>query len=106
MADKTTKPTKEQIEAWKKEHGDVFHYKTKDGKECYFRRPSRSVLAAGAIVAGNDNYAYKQFVLTNIFLGGDSELVSESKQGDKYFLPLAQQVEAMIETVEGELKKV
>lgn len=106
MTDKPTKPTKEQIAGWKKEHGDIFHYKSKDGKECYFRRPSRSVLAASAVVAGNDNFAQKQFMINNCFLGGNPELNSVSPENDKYFFGLVQHIESLIEVVEGELKKV
>ena len=37
------KATKEQIEAWKKEHGDVFRFKSeKHDKAVYCRKPKRN----------------------------------------------------------------
>lgn len=102
MTEKPIKPTKEQIAAWKRDLGTIYHYKSADGKQCYFRRPTRRIIAAATVTAGNDNLLQKELVIKNCFLGGDPELTTE----DKYLFALDEHIASTIEIVEGTLKEV
>lgn len=98
----TAKVTKEQIAEWKKEFGKIYKYKTKDGKECYLKCPTRKIIAAANVYAGNDIILQRDTVSKNCFLGGDNSIVNE----DKYLYDLSNHLDSMIDMVEGELKEV
>lgn len=94
--------TPAQIEAWKKKYGEVFVFTTADGLTCYLRRPTRQAIALAASTGGGDMLAVTEIILENSWLGGDERIMQE----DKYFLGLSDKIGALIEKVEGELKKV
>ncbi len=102
------KPTKEQvtpevIEQWKKQHGKVTKYTTSDGKEVYFRTPTRAeISASSAIIKEKDGITSNEVLATNCCLGGDVEIIKE----DKYLFGLGKHLEKIIEKVEGELTEL
>lgn len=90
-----------QIEAWKREHGDVFAYEA-DGKVCYLRRPSRTAIAAASVVGKDDPFKFAEIIVNNCWLGGDEALRNE----DRYFMGLSRKVSELVEIKVGEIKKL
>lgn len=95
------KVTKEQIAGWKKKHGDVFMLEC-DGKVAYVRRPDRKVLDAAHVTSQGGPLKYNEFILNNIWLGGDEEF----KADDALFLGVSEQLGEIIEKKSVELKKL
>lgn len=93
--------TKEQIEAWKKEHGDIFKISVED-KVCYLKRPSRKTLAYASSVATKDPIKFNEIILNGCWLAGDEEI----KTNDTYFLGASAKLTDLIEVKEAELVKL
>ena len=93
--------TPEQIESWKKRHGEVFAYEV-DDRIGYLRRPTRQVVSMASMAGQNDPYKFAEVILVNCWLGGDEALRSE----DKYFMGLSQKLNEIVEIRVGEIKKL
>jgi len=97
------KATTEQIEAWKKEHGDVFEFEFEaEGHACYLRKPKRSELSRSLAMAPVNPLGATEIIATNCWLGGSEEI----KTDDKLFLGLHMKIQETIEAAEGEVKKL
>lgn len=93
--------TQEQIDAWKKQHGEV-HKITVMDKVAYLKRPSRKALGY-ASVAGKDNpLKFNEVLLNDCFLGGDEEI----KTDDTLFLSVSAKLPELIRVEECELEKL
>jgi hypothetical protein len=113
--EKTTTPTQEQIESWKKIYGDVFEL-TVRGKKCYLRKYDRATLAfalsqlTATISTQNNNVEINaekilkvgEIALRNCWLAGDKEILED----DSLFVPAAMQAGTLFEMEECELKKL
>lgn len=95
------KVTKEEIAEWKKKHGDVFHISV-EGKEGYFKKPDRKVLGLASAYAQKSPLKFGETIITNCWLGGDEELISN----DDYFLSVNSVVDQLVEVKEVEVKKL
>ena len=93
--------TKEQIESWKKKHGDVFEVNV-DGKTAYLKRPDRKVLGAASVLGKDDPMKYNETLLENCWLGGDEEI----KTDDSLFLGVSSVLAEIIEIKKAEIKKI
>lgn len=93
--------TPEQIEAWKKKHGDVFCVTVGD-KVAYLKRPDRKTLGAAAVVGKNNPMKYNEILLENCWLDGDPEI----KTDDALFLGVSAKQGDLVEVKEAELKKL
>lgn len=93
--------TSEQIEAWKKKHGDVYSV-TVDGKTAYLKRPDRRGLSAAAVIGKTDPIKYNETLLNNCWLGGDDEI----KTDDSLFLGASAVLAELVEIKEASLKKL
>lgn len=93
--------TSEQIEAWKKKHGDVFCVTVGD-KVAYLKRPDRKTLGAAAVVGKNNPMKYNEILLENCWLDGDPEI----KTDDALFLGVSAKLGELVEVKEAELKKL
>lgn len=93
--------TPEQIEAWKKKHGDVFCVTVGD-KVAYLKRPDRKTLGAAAVVGKNNPMKYNEILLENCWLDGDPEI----KTDDALFLGVSAKLGELVEVKEAELKKL
>lgn len=93
--------TPEQIEAWKKKHGDVFCVTVGD-KVAYLKRPDRKTLGAAAVVGKNNPMKYNEILLENCWLDGDPEI----KTDDALFLGVSAKLGDLVEVKEAELKKL
>ncbi len=97
----TEKVTQEQVENWKKQHGDIFKLKIED-KECYLKTPDRKTLSFASSIATKDPLKFNEILLNNCWLGGDEEI----KTNDSLFLAAASKLSDLIEVKEAELEKL
>lgn len=93
--------TKEQIESWKKKHGDVFEVNV-DGRTAYLKKPDRKVLGAASVLGKDDPMKYNEILLENCWLGGDEEI----KTDDSLFLGVSSVLAEIIEIKKAEIKKI
>jgi hypothetical protein len=93
--------TKEQINAWKKEHGDIFKITVED-KVAYFKKPSRKTLGFASMAGQSNPLKFNEVIMRDCFLGGDDEI----KTDDTLFLSASAKLGEIIETKEAELEKL
>lgn len=93
--------TKEVIEQWKKEHGDVFMV-TVDDKVGYIKKPDRKTLGAAMAFGKTNPLKFNETILNNCWLGGDEEI----KDDDGCFMAVGAQLDKIIELKEAEIKKL
>lgn len=98
----TQKITQEQIDAWKKKHGEIFLISFEDGKAAYLKKPDRKVLSYAMTKMQTNPLAFAETILNQCFIGGDEEV----KTDDNYFLGAASQLEGIMEVKTAELKKL
>lgn len=99
---KSAKVSQEQIDAWKKAHGEVFKIQFEDGKEVFLKKPDRKVLSYAMTRAQNNPLGFAEVILVQCFLGGDEDV----KSNDDYFLGASAQLEGLMEVKAAELKKL
>lgn len=95
------KATHEQIEEWKKKHGDV-RAVVVDGHIGYLRKPDRKVLSYASSVGAKDPIRFNELLLTNCWLGGSESI----KTDDEMFLGASAVLAELIEVKEAELVKL
>jgi len=93
--------TPEQLQEWKKKHGNVFHFKVAD-KACYLRTPDRKVLSFAAAAGKSDPMKVNETILKNCWLDGDKEI----QEVDSYFLGISGKLDQIVEIKEAELEKL
>lgn len=93
--------TQEQLNAWKKEHGEI-HKLTVDDKIAYLHKPDRTTLRLAFSKAATDPLGMTEVVLDNCWLGGDDEI----KTDDSYFMGAMGQVDKIINVRTGSLEKL
>lgn len=95
------RPTPEQIAAWKATHGEVFCLSSPKG-DVYLSKPTRAVLSLILTKAKTDVMAAADVVLKNCWLAGDESV----KEDNGFLLGVVNQLDALIETVTVEVKKI
>ncbi len=93
--------TPEQIEAWKKEHGEIFQVVVEDHL-AYFKKPGRKILAYASKALQESSIQYVEELLDNTFVGGSKEVLTN----DDYFLAAVQVVDQMLVLKTAELTKL
>jgi len=93
--------TKEQIEEWKKKHGDVFCIKVED-KACYLKKPGRKALGYASVAGKENPLKFNEVILNDSWLAGDEEI----KTDDGLFLSISPKLSELIEVKEAELEKL
>lgn len=91
----------EQIEQWKKQHGEIFKLIV-DDKVAYLKKPSRKVLSYASSIGTKDPMKFNEIILNECFIGGDEDI----KTDDSYFLAAASKLADIIEVKEAELVKL
>ena len=91
----------EQIDAWKKQHGDIYAIKV-DGKTAYLKKPDRKTLSFASVAGQKDPMKFNEIILENCFIGGDEEI----KKDDSLFLAASAKIVELIEVKEAELVKL
>lgn len=90
---------KEQIEAWKKQHGDIYLITVED-KSCVLRKPTRQELS---FVSGiTDPMQFTETLLKQLWLGGDEDM----QERDEYFLAISSKLDTVLKLKEAEVKKL
>lgn len=90
--------TPDQVEAWKKQYGEVFEAVV-DNKIAYFKRASRATVRAALSFISKDKLKYIEVVLVNCIIGGDKSVLDN----DEEFFGLVELVE---EITKGKLVKI
>ena len=93
--------TPEQIEAWKKQYGDVYTVVV-DGSIGYLKKPSRKALGYASFASKNNPLNFNEAILNDCWLGGDESI----KTDDAKFLGASAVLTQLIEVKEAELKKL
>ena len=93
--------TKEQIVAWKSQHGEIFEITVED-KRCYLKKPNRKVLGLATSLGQKNPMKFNEVVLHNCWLAGDDEI----KTDDDYFLAVGAKLDSIVEIKEAEVKKL
>lgn len=91
--------TQEQIEAWKKEHGEVKKLTVGDAV-AYLKKPNRQTMSAATVVGQNDPMKFNEILLKNCWLGGDKRIQDE----DDYFLGASAVLAELVTFKAAELK--
>jgi acyl-coenzyme A synthetase/AMP-(fatty) acid ligase len=94
-------PTKEEIQALKEEHGDIFLLSVED-KCCILKTPNRKILSYATTASQKDPLKFNEVILKNCFVAGDTEI----KDDDSYFLSAGKQLVDIIEVKESRLEKL
>lgn len=89
----------EMIEAWKKQHGDIFKLDV-EGKICFLKSPDRRTL--GFASSTKDTFKFNEIVLKNCWLAGDEEILKD----DSYFLAACSKLDGIIQVKQAELEKL
>ena len=99
------RPTQEQIDDWKKQHGDIFEVEV-EGKSAIIRQPNRKDLDHAQVTSMKGGtlatIEYSETLLKDCWLDGDSEMLSD----DKYFLPMVSKIEEIGKRAEATAKKL
>ena len=92
---------KENIEKWKKEHGDVFLIEVED-KKCYLKKPDRKTLSLAMTKAQTNPLAFAEIIMKNCWLAGDECM----REDDTYFFAASSKLDALVEVKTAEIKKL
>lgn len=93
------KYSKEQIQEWKKKHGDLFEI-TVDGKSCILHSPTRRDLSYASVI--KDPIKMSETMLGQLWVAGDEEL----KTNDELFMAVVSKMDEVLKVKEAEIKKL
>jgi hypothetical protein len=91
----------DQIEGWKKEHGEISAIII-EGKIAFLKKPDRRALGYASTAGQKDPMKFNEIILENCFVGGDEEI----KKDDSLFLAASSKIVELIEVKEAELLKL
>ena len=77
--------TPQQIEAWKRQHGDIYAVECGDSI-CYLKKPSRKALGYASYASKTNPLNFNETILNDCWLGGDESI----KTDDAKFLGVSQ----------------
>lgn len=92
--------TSEKIEAWKKEHGELFMI-TVENKNCILKKPTRKILSY-AMAASKDVVKMNEILINQCWVAGDDEI----KTDDTLFMAACTKLDVLLEVKEAEIKKL
>ena len=99
---KQTTITKEQIEAWKEQYGEVYALPVED-KKAYLKAPDMTdYKRAFTAMQKSGEVAYGEILLSALWLGGDEEI----KTDDAYFLSARKELMDFFNYEDPQLKKL
>lgn len=93
------KVTTEQINEWKRKHGDLFQI-TVEGKSCILRKPGRQDLSYASVV--KDPIKMSETLLQRLWVAGDEEI----KTDDSLFIAVVGKMDEVLRVKEAEIKKL
>jgi len=93
--------TEDQIKNWKKEHGDVFKFKSeKHGKAVYCRKPKRKEMSFVSTI--KDPLKFNEALLKACWLDGDAEVLTN----EDIFLGMSAEVSLLLEFAKIDVEKL
>ncbi|KGO89736.1 hypothetical protein [Flavobacterium suncheonense] len=98
---KNQEVTQEQIDAWKRQHGNVMKI-TVDDKVGYFKTLSRKGYSYASQIGAKDPMQFNEAVLKDCFIGGDEEIITK----DSYFMTISTHVTEMLGIMSSSLEKL
>lgn len=93
--------TEEQIEAWKKEHTNVYCI-TVGNKKCYLKKPERRALSLSMNYEKQDPLKADEVLLKSCWLAGDEEIQTNMD----LFLSIRDKMAGLFELKQSELVKL
>lgn len=93
--------TAEEIEECKKKYGKVYLI-TIEGKKAFIHKPDRNILDLASINSRQKESKFNETILTNCWLAGDKEIVSN----DDYFFAAGKELSEIIKFKTAELKEL
>ena len=93
--------TSTQIDAWKKQHGDIYMISVED-KAAYFRSPDRNTMSYMMSQGQSNPMSAIEILAKNCFVGGDQVLLEDNQ----YFFAVVQQLDKLMRAKEASLKKL
>ena len=94
--------TQEQINAYKKQHENVFLFTAEDGKSCILKAPSLTIIDACRTVAKGSATKFDEQLLKNCWVAGDKEFL----EIDKYKMGVFDKISRIIVVVRGKLEEL
>lgn len=91
--------SKEQIEKLKKEHGQIFSFRSETGESCILRKPTRKEISYASMAGQNDPIKFNELILKGCWLAGDEQI----KTDDELFMGVCQLLGEMIKIKSFEL---
>jgi hypothetical protein len=95
------KATKEQINKWKHQYGEVFEV-TIDDATCFLKKPDRKTLSLANTLGQHDAMKFNEVMLENCWIDGDNKI----KEDNEYFFAAIEKLTELIQVKEATLKKL
>ncbi len=92
---------KEQVAEWKAKYKDVYKISF-NGRVCFLKRPTRQIISAAEVTAGENSIKFNECIIRDSWLGGDMEFQTE----DSLFFGVSKQIDKIIETAKVDLEKL
>lgn len=92
--------TREQIEAYKAKHGEIYLIEVEGGKSCILRTPTRKDLSY--MTAISDPIKMNETAIANLWVDGDEEI----KTDDSLFFAVMSKMETLFKFKEATIKKL
>jgi hypothetical protein len=99
--------TRGQIEAWKRQHGDIYAIDVESDDagnklRCYVRKPDLNIISASSKFASSDPVRSGMVVFENCWLAGDPEI----KANDELKISVVIKLNELFKIREAEIKKL
>lgn len=92
--------TKEQIDAYKAKHGEIYLVEIEGGKSCILRTPTRKDLSY--MTAISDPIKMNETAIANLWVDGDEDI----KTDDSLFFAVMSKIETLFKFKEATIKKL
>jgi hypothetical protein len=93
--------SQEQIDAWKKMHGEIFAIKCED-QIFYFKKPDRKLLGFSSVAGKTNPMKFNEALFNGCYLGGSDA----HKTDDNMFYGIVNQLAETVAAKEAELVKL
>lgn len=95
-------PTKDQIELWKREYGDVFKLDVEGGYTCYLKKPTRRIYSMALSQGQKSPMRFNEIIINNCWIAGDEQI----REDDDLFYAACGQIDVLIPEVAADIKKL
>lgn len=95
-------PSQEQIETWKRQHGDVFKLDVEGGYTCYLKKPTRRIYSMALSQGQKSPMRFNEIIINNCWIAGDEQI----RDDDDLFYAACGQIDVLIPEVAADIKKL